>query len=185
MSNDCCLFDVVEIVNRLETFCARRNVGLSQSKHRLISTILEYIELRQTLRAHSISTPRTPIEYPDGWTDEQELCWNDWLATECSNEHWTEEIMNLFGTDIRIWENSCEGWRDEIRLFLPWWIARNASVLVGSGFGPGFGPGDSDYLGQGQGQGQGHCHEQKRTLDPFVLEHGTSKQRKKALRTGC
>ena len=162
--DECCLFDVVEIVNRMETFCARRNVGLSQSKHRMISNIIEYIEMRQKVRAHSISIPRTPIEFPDGWTNEQELCWNDWLTTECSNEYWTNEIMNLFGTDVRFWEHSCEGWRDEIRLFLPWWIARNASVLDIS-------------IEHEQSQ-------EKRIMDPFVFEHGTSKQRKKALRNG-
>ena len=163
--DDCCLFDVVEIVNRLETFCARRNVGMSQSKHKIITSILEYIELRQNVRSHSISKPRSPIEFPDGWTAEQELCWNDWLATECSNEYWSAEIMNLFGTDVRSWENLCEGWRDEIRLFLPWWIARTASVLDSA----------EECL---------QSEYEKRTIDPFVLEHGTSKQRKKALRNG-
>ena len=122
--------DVVEIVYYIEEFCKSRRVFIAIPTQKLVKSILEYISFRQTVRAELVSTPHTPMVYPVDWNSDHERIWNDWLTMECSPEQWDTEVMtHVFGTGSRTWETPCEGWRNELRLFLPWWITRNFEVI--------------------------------------------------------
>jgi hypothetical protein len=76
-------------------------------------------------------------------------------------EDWQKEIIEpVFGTNERMWEVTCFGWRDELFCFLPWWVKR--SIVP-------------ELLSE---EGTGEDSEDRSKIDPYLMEHGTAKQRR-------
>ena len=174
--------DLCTVVNRLQEFCRVRGTTLAIAPHRIASALLDYVRLRQVARSHEISEPHTPMHtlIPRGWYPEHEIAWNDWLTAECSLDHWNAEVMEpVFGSsgEQRFWEVSCEGWREEVRLFLPWWMKRSFAILTR--FDSAFVTRQANTTATATANANNEMATMK--LDPYLLDHGTSKQKKKAL----
>jgi len=154
--------DVFETVSYIEAHLKRRGVTLEMSPRRLTAHILQYIRLRQHASFYDISTPLTEPINPVSWTAHHERVWCDWINYNCDLDSWTKEVMQpMFGTDVRFWEAACQGWREEIHAFLPWWIRRSMAIVEQ------FDPTSEDPI-----------EEQQSEIDPYLLDHGTSKQKR-------
>ena len=155
---ECIADDVEDIVERIEAYIHRRNGCLELKRNTLIMQILQYIQLRHTRGALAISTPQTIPSVPEGWSDYDEEIWQDWLHHTHSIEGWRSEVMHaVFGYNVHLWELRCEGWRDELFDFLPWWISRSLKVVEE------FDPNPPE-------------EEEEETIDPYLMDHGSSRR---------
>ena len=156
------LFVLVQIIDK---YVQRRGAHLDTQPPRIVSQILKYIQLRERHMWWEIEGPHCNVTYPPDWTEEREELWNDWFARQFSLESWEDEVMGpMFGTQVQPWE--VDGWRQEIYAFLPNWIQRSISLLTA------IDPTQTDVKEE----------EQESTIDPYLLEHGSAKQRKNAVR---
>ena len=151
--------DIFVLVRLLEKYVNRRGATLCVKPQRIISQILKYIDLRKRHMSWEIDGPHVTLTYPDNWTEEYESLWEDWLYRECSIESWEEEVIDpTFGTLIRPWET--DGWRQEIHNFLSLWIQRSIPCVTENV--------------------ESEEEEKESDIDPYLLEHGSAKQRKNA-----
>ena len=112
----------------------------------------------------AIDGPHIQPTYPEGWSEEYEALWGDWIDRECPLESWEEEVIDpTFGTLVRPWET--DGWRLEIYSFLPLWIQRSIPLMAAI---------DPDVVEEETEL------EPESPIDPYLLEHGSAKQRKNA-----
>jgi transposase len=72
----------------------------------------------------------------------------------------------VFGNDVRLWEAGIEGWREELIQFLPFWIQRSRDIVETF---------DATPLDLTE-----EVFAEK--VDPYLLEHGSSRQKKDALK---
>lgn len=165
---ECALDDMEALVDRIEIFARRRGVSLELDRRRLVRQLLQYVSLRQqTMSCVQISNPHFDPSEPEGWTDHDEDIWNDWIQHTCSLENWhTEVLQPVFGSDIRLWEVNCDGWRSELMHFLPWWLQRSTPIVRKFDPFPEEVPSEPDDM--------------QMEIDPYLMEHGSAKQRKQA-----
>lgn len=166
--------DVFVLVQLLEKYVSRRGAILDLKPTRIVTQILNYIDIRRRHASWMIEGPRTQPSYPEGWTPEYEALWADWIERECPLENWEEEVVTpTFGTCVREWEP--DGWRSEIYTFLPIWIQRSIPLMA--------------FLDPNHVETE-ETEETESAIDPYLLEHGSAKQRKNAtkgpnLTTAC
>jgi hypothetical protein len=159
---ECAAADVEQIVRLFFESLTLRKLEPELEGRRLAHQILRYIELRQSKADYEISNPLMKRSAPSGWTSEKERDWNDWIHHVFSLEDWIREVMfPVFGDNQRQWESVCLGWREDLFCFLPWWVKRSAVAVV-----------------------EESVEEDKSELDPYLLEHGTAKQRRNATKGG-
>jgi hypothetical protein len=157
----CAAVDVEAIVSLFRDFVESRNCKMEIDGRRLAHQILRYIQLRSSVGEHEISNPQIVVTKPPGWSAEKEREWILWIYHIFRLEDWQTEIMDpIFGSDERWWEAACGGWRDELFWFLPWWIKR--FVVVNE---------EEDAEKES---------EEGTKIDPYLLEHGSAKQRRSA-----
>lgn len=157
--------DLRNLVRRIEALAQQNKVGLAITPDQLHQQLIQYVLLRQKTHWGNI-TLRRPGDAPKGWTPAQENVWRDWLAYQFPLDVWQEQVLApVFGTDVRGWEMGVEGWRDEILYYLPQWLQRSADIVAA------FDPTPLDEP----------VEEEKSKLDTYLLEHGTSRQRRAAL----
>lgn len=158
--------DVFVLVQLLDKYVTRRGAILDRKSPRIVSQILKYIDLRRRHASWEIQGPLSEPSYPEDWTPEYEAMWADWIDRECPLDSWEDEVVNpTFGTCVRAWEP--DGWRSEIYTFLPYWIRRSIPLMAFL---------DPNHV---------ETEEQEETesaIDPYLLEHGSAKQRKNATR---
>jgi hypothetical protein len=155
----------------MKYYVEKRGATLALNPHILVNQILSFIELRQSASVYEISNPGFEPIRPDGWTLKDESLWISWVYSTCPMDSWIPEIMDpVFGSDIRLWESTCEGWRSELVHYLPWWIQRSVSIV--RKFDPTYDP-DED------GENENEDGTNKKEIDPYLLDHGSSKQRKR------
>ena len=132
----------------------------------MITQILHYITLRRRAQPFAISNPLFDPSAPEGWGNYEEDVWREWIDYTFTLESWNDEVMTpIFGSDVRLWEANIEGWREELLQFLPWWIKRSAATVAK--FDPAQLP---------------ETIEEKSTLDPYLLEHGSARQKRMAMK---
>ena len=166
---ECAMEDIQDLVGLFETYVKRRGAALAIEPGRLVAHILQYVYLRQTSSVYEISGPRTQPVTPVGWTAEEEAIWSDWIAMHCSFESWGAEVLDpIFGTDIRLWEAVCDGWRLELVQFFPWWIQRSFDIVEQH---------DPAQLEMQEEEGNAN-------VDSYIMDHGSAKQKKAAMRAG-
>jgi hypothetical protein len=154
--------DVVTTVRYIEAYFTRRGASMELSPGRLMAHIQQYIRLRQKSSFFDISAPLNKPFKPVDWTAHDERVWCDWINYHCDLDSWTREVMQpMFGNGVCFWEARCEGWREEIHTCLPWWIRRSKDIVTR------FDPTSEDPVEEPQPE-----------IDPYLLEHGTSKQRR-------
>lgn len=161
---ECAAVDVREIVRRMKWVVEQSDAELELNTSVLVNQILTFILLRQTASVHEISNPHIKPSIPDDWTYDDECMWIDWIHTAFPIEFWTAKVMEpVFGSDVRLWER--EGWRSELLEYLPWWIRRSIAIVTKF---------DPTYVEQEQDDTDSY----KKEIDPYLLDHGSSKQRK-------
>jgi hypothetical protein len=156
------LFVLVQIIDK---YVRRRKAILDIPAPKMVTQILKYIQMRERLMWWEIDGPYSTVTYPAGWTPDHEELWADWFEREFSLDSWEDEVMDpMFGTRVQPWE--IDGWRQEIYTFLPTWIQRSISLLAP------IDPNQNDVQEE----------ETESVIDPYLLEHGSAKQRKNAVR---
>lgn len=164
---ECAAEDVRAIVARIQTFVKRRGARLAMQPSMLVCQILSFLSLRQRCSIYEISEPPNECQIPVGWTTAEERLWNDWITMKCPVESWLVEVMDpVLGTIPRLWEGACEGWRSELVHFLPWWIQRTVAIV--NKFDP-------TFVEPAEEQEE---DSKRKEIDPYLLEHGNSKQRR-------
>ena len=167
---ECAAYDAEGLVLSLEKALTARGLALDIDRLAAARQILTYLTLRLQKGAHEILglKTKTPSSYPDGWNDEEERLWLEFLDEEFTDDVWETEIMaRVFGTDERIWESVHAGWRIDIRRLLPYWVRRVLSADQES---------DDGAQEEEQQKGSGK-------IDTYLLEHGTAKQRRAAAKS--
>jgi len=171
---ECAATDVAALVRQMNACVQRHRAQLELDEPRIVSQILTFIRLRQNASFQEISDPLFAPSTPDGWDDEDEEIWREWIDFTFTDSTWNREVIEpVFGSgsdsDIRLWEAQCEGWRSELVFFLPWWIKR--SMYIVTKFDPTqLEPEDEEN--------------ENPDIDAYILDHGSAKQRKAALRSG-
>lgn len=163
---ECAAEDVRAIVSLIHTYVKQRGARLALEQRALVRQILSFLTLRQRCSIYEVSDPPNECQIPVGWAAEDEQIWQDWIYMKCSAESWLTEVMEpALGTIPRLWEGGCEGWRSELVHFLPWWIQRSIAIVTQF---------DPTYVEPAEEQEDS----KKQEIDPYLLEHGTSKQRR-------
>ena len=163
---ECAIHDIEGIADSLVRSLQRRKLVLDLPRLQLIRQILSFLTLRATHHAFDISNPRHASRAPEGWTEENEAEWRYYLDKEFSTEMWQREILDvIFGTDVRTWEAPFLEWRSELYGFLPFWIRRSFEPLD---------PEEEDYEFEESTAAP--------AIDAYILEHGTAKQKRTAMR---
>ena len=143
-------------------YIGRRGVVPELAPRRMITQILRYITLRRRSGPFAISNPLFDPSSPEGWGDYEEDVWQEWIDYTFTLDSWNDEVMNpIFGTDVRLWEASIEGWREELLQFLPWWIKRSEAIVVKF---------DPTPLAEQS--------EELSKLDSYLLEDGSARQKR-------
>jgi len=175
--DECPAADIAEVCDLIKVFLKRRHgLQLSLSPQKLHRSILEYIWMRYSAPPTHISYPKRKQEAPIGWNIEKERIWRQWIFHECGLQAWENEVMRpVFGTDERLWEASIgKGWRLEIHEFLPWWIYRDLDLFEEIDPTPLPDPAEIAALEAAT----------KKEIDPYILEHGGQRARRKAEKEG-
>jgi len=166
---ECAADDAVAIVRRFMRYIGSHGAAMELDPRRMVTQILQFIALRKKSYFLEISTPLfDPLE-PEGWSKYEEDIWQEWIHYTFTLDSWNEQVMNpIFGSDIRLWEANIVGWREELFHFLPWWIQRSVTIVAK------FDPTPLSEL----------VEEEISSLDPYLLEHGSSRQKRNAFKTG-
>jgi len=91
--------------------------------------IMEIITLKR-LGVRTI-TKRIPQKGPTGWTDEEEELFFHWIHDTFTEDLWNYEVMApVFQEDVRPWEDSIEGWRSSLQIYLDQWIVRSMDLIA-------------------------------------------------------
>ena len=127
---ECIADDVEHIVKEFETYVRRRGLFLELPPSEVASQMMNYIQLRHSMHPLHISNPRNRPSMPEDWSEYDEELWLDYLDQRFTIESWQCEVMYpVFGSELHLWEEPCDGWRDELLDFLPWWISRSRKII--------------------------------------------------------
>lgn len=97
---------------------------------RLAAQIIAFVCARHRAEFMSIGNPGHRIMFPADWTVEEEEVWEEWLRWRFSLEGWRRIVMKpVFGTATHSWEDRIPGWRDELFLWLPFWVQRGRAIV--------------------------------------------------------
>lgn len=166
---ECAAYDIEQIVFYIDCLCKLKGLFLEVTPNKMIRHILNYITVRHHQHPLLMNYPKTKGQIPEGWTDDHEDQWLEYLDEEFSPEVWQQKVIEpVFGSDggRHMWEAGCEGWRDSIPLLLSLWIQRSYDCL------------------EEEEEQEEEMDKYHSKLDPYLIEHGTAKQRRMALRRG-
>jgi hypothetical protein len=123
--------DIYAVAGQIVDLIKKEGLIADADVTKIGSAIMGYVDRRSTVPAHKMGVPRRARMYiPDRWTAADEQIWREWIGHHFTLEDWHRKVMYpVFGTNQQIWEQECDGWRDEIFAFLPWWIQRDWSVM--------------------------------------------------------
>jgi len=166
---ECAARDIEQMVFYITCLCQDKGLSLDVTPLKMTRQILNYIVARHRLHPLEMNYPQGKGQkIPEGWTQDHEDEWLEFLDEEFSQEVWqTKVIEPVFGDGGRhIWEAGCEGWRESISLLLSLWIQRSYDCL------------------EEEEEEEEEMDKYNGKLDPYLIEHGTAKQRRMALRRG-
>jgi hypothetical protein len=164
---ECAAEDALRMSVAIGQYIKRRGVSITMDNVRLARHIMRYIQMRHTVAAYHISTVPGDIYYPEGWNANEEEIWGDWINHTFTPESWCDEVIEpVFGGDVHLWEARIDGWREELLSFIPLWVRRSRAIVTAHDPTPIF---------------QEH-EELNDKIDPYLLEHGSSRQKKDALK---
>jgi hypothetical protein len=165
---ECAARDIEQMVFYITCLCQDKELSLGVAPQQMMRQILNYIMVRHHLHPLEMNFPQSKKQlFPEGWTQDHEDEWLEFLDEEFTPEVWqTKVIEPVFGSGSHIWENGCEGWRDSIPMLLSLWIQRSYDCLEEP-------EEEEEEMDKYNGK-----------IDPYLIEHGTAKQRRMALRQG-
>ena len=127
---ECVATDVEGLASSIRIYLERRGLELGISERQIAQTIIEWIWRRQIHTFYQLHGPRTRSAWPSGWDVSHEDVWSQWIEKHLTPESIEDEILYpVFGSDVRSWEGRCDGWRNELYYFLPFWIERSFERL--------------------------------------------------------
>jgi len=93
--------------------------------------IMEIITLKR-LSVKSIVVMKRPRPWgPKDWTEEEEELFFHWIHDTFTEDLWTQNVMApIFQEDVRPWEDSIEGWRLSLQMYLDQWIVRSMDLIT-------------------------------------------------------
>jgi len=170
---ECAARDIEQMVFYIECLCQDKGLHLEVTPLKMARQILNYIVVRHHQHPLKMRFPDAKGQIPEGWTQDHEDEWLEFLDEEFSTEVVQTKVLDpVFGPGSgsdggrHLWETGCEGWRDSIPLLLSLWIQRSFDCLEEE-------EEDEEEVDKYNGK-----------LDPYLIEHGTAKQRRMALRRG-
>lgn len=157
---------LAEILNRL---IRSRGAMPELTDERLTRQLVAYVGMRHRHRCHEISAPQHTRIKPSGWTTDNETIWQDWLTDKITYNDWHRLLYSVFGTDERYWEAMVPGWREEVFSFVPYWVQRSLDIVAA-------------YDPRSKDEPVEEDAKESSKVDVYILEHGTAKQRRAAMR---
>lgn len=123
--------DIYAVATRIVEFIEAEDLTVDVDRDQVASAIIGYLQKRESATAMNIMVkPRKHATVPEGWTPADEQIWREWIAHYFTLDEWQRKVMYpVFGTNQRIWEEQCDGWREEIYAFLHLWIQRSWDVM--------------------------------------------------------
>lgn len=123
--------DIYAVAARIVEFIEAEDLIVDVDTDQVASAIIGYLRKRAgTAGMNIMAKPRKHATVPVGWTAADEQIWREWIAHYFMLEDWHRKVMYpVFGTNRRIWEEQCDGWRDEIYAFLYLWIQRSWDIM--------------------------------------------------------
>jgi hypothetical protein len=121
--------DIYAVATCIVEFIEAEDLIADVDRDQIASAIIGYLRRRD--RRHIVKVaPRKRMTIPEGWVPADEQIWREWIAHYFTLDNWQRKVMYpVFGTNRRIWEEQCDGWRDEIYEFLYLWIQRSWDVM--------------------------------------------------------
>jgi len=164
---ECAARDIEQIVFYIECLCQDKGLHLEVQPFKIVRQILNYIVTRHQLHPLKMNYPKAKGQLPEGWTQDHEDEWLEYLDEEFSSEVLQQKVLDpVFNDGRHLWETACEGWRDSLPLLLSLWIQRTYDCL------------------EEEEEQEEEMDKYHGKLDPYLIEHGTAKQRRMALRRG-
>ena len=122
--------DVLEIALGVRALIQSQN-GAPVPLATIQRDIMEIITLKR-LGSHSRPiTKKGGSKGPTGWTDEEEDIFFHWIHDTFTEDLWTSEVMApVFQEDVRPWEDSIEGWRSSLQIYLDQWVVRSMDLIA-------------------------------------------------------
>lgn len=170
--DECAWNDLAYLAELVNAWIRRTGATPELSDERLTRQLVSYVGMRQRHRWHEISVPQHVSREPATWTEDDEHIWQDWLSDTITLDGWRALVRRVFGTDERYWEASIDGWREEIFAFVPYWVQRSAQLVAA------YDPRPTEVVVDNE-----ETEPQESKIDVYILEHGTAKQRRAALRS--
>jgi hypothetical protein len=123
--------DIYAVAASIVEFIEAEDLIADANRDQIASAIIGYLRKRERAAAMNIvATSRKRAAVPEGWTPADEQIWREWIAHYFTLEEWQRKVMYpVFGTNRRIWEEQCNGWRDDIYEFLHLWVQRSWDVM--------------------------------------------------------
>jgi len=155
-----------QIAEQIEGFLGRRKLRLGISRETLARHIMQYIDVRRRGHPFDIVGPKTAPLKPEDWDDHAEQVWLDWFSNEVHLSDWLREVFRpVFGRDTCQYDYVCDGWREELLAFLPWWAQRTFNVV-----------GKYDATPYESEDEEG-TDPRAAKLDPYLVDHGSKQTR--------
>jgi hypothetical protein len=87
--------------------------------------IMEIITLKRLGSKNIIKKvlPKLPAE----WTYEEEELFFHWIQDTFTEDLWISEV---FQADVRPWEDSIDGWRSSLQIYMDQWIVRSMDLIA-------------------------------------------------------
>ena len=161
-----------QIAEQIIGFLQRRKLSPAFSQERMAKQIMDYMDLRRRGSALTISHPQFKIKNPDGWSEHDEEVWQDWFSNEIHLSEWLREVFRpVFGlnTSACSWDYTCDGWRDELIAFLPWWAQRSVTLVASYDATPYEEEGDDTIFDP-----------YNASVDPYLVDHGSRRTKTKS-----
>jgi hypothetical protein len=123
---------IYAVADRIAEFIEDEGLALDADRDQIGSAIVGYLR-RRAAGAHALDIvvrPRRRATVPEGWTPADEQVWREWIGHHFTLDNWQRKVMYpVFGTNRYIWEEQCDGWREEIFAFLHLWVMRSWEIM--------------------------------------------------------
>jgi len=154
-----------QVAEHIEGFLKRRKLYIDMPREHLASQIQQYMDLRRRGHPTTIVGPKRVVSKPDGWDDHAEQVWQDWFSNEVRLSDWLREVFRpVFGTNPCSWDYLCDGWREELLLFLPWWAQRTYAIVGAYDATP--------YDLDAEAEMETNTDPRSAKVDPYLADHG-------------
>jgi len=93
--------------------------------------IMEIITLKRLGARIVVTRTGATRQGPKGWTSDEEELFFHWIHDTFTEDLWTQAVMTpVFQADVRPWEDSIEGWRSALQIYLDQWIVRSMDLIA-------------------------------------------------------